>query len=343
MCVLLTIAISGCSASQATLPRGAQGLAPQVIDVGFAGGETGAISVVALDGHGAGAPRKKSVSGSCPLNVTQGGRVAPNGICSPPCDISASSTKIAAGDVVSLSSIGCSNWSIKGRGTLTSLVGSDVTMLTTSASYGDVAVTLSGVGFLPVTCIIQVVLVPSAPFTLATHQEIPDDPDGPGHGPTPNFGVPQDQACPNGFELAFSNGSAGNPAGGAYCGVSVYQSELASLATINDVKFSTAHYWNRHLACYLHQTYTSSQWNQNVLGPDFQNRPQKPALGTSIEYTGAYNVTDGAGVSTQWAYRIYYLTYIPLGGVLTYNVYDVNTSFLVPRRVDCPKPYPNYP
>ena len=76
---------------------------------------------------------------------------------------------------------------------------------------------------------------PAPPY--ATHTENPDDPDGPGHGPLPNLAVNFQNACPNGYVLAFSNGNGGNPNGGAYCGedtsLTYQQILVANLIDIN--------------------------------------------------------------------------------------------------------------
>lgn len=186
---------------------------------------------------------------------------------------------------------------------------------------------------------------PAPSYNYATNPETPDDPDGPGHGPQPDMTLPESQACPDGYSLAYSNGDGGNPVGGPYCGVE-YKGDpsiVASMFSVNTVIFSTGHYWNRHLACYVHTTYSSSQWNAQIKA-DFQPRPNPPTTINSVEFTGQSppTVTDDAGVSTQWGYRVNLLaseTALPIG----LYIYNVGTSFLVPRRVDCPKPYPAYP
>jgi hypothetical protein len=180
-----------------------------------------------------------------------------------------------------------------------------------------------------------------APPPYATYPEIPDDPDGPGHGPLPNLNLPEDLACPDGWSLAYSNGSGGNPVGGAYCGA-IASADVVGTYTVSTITYQTSHYWNRHLACYVHNAYTSAGWNLGLIGPDFQGRPNKPVSAQSVEFTGLTPITDNSGVSTQWAYRISLIGSMSTG-LVTANAYNVGTSFLKPRRVDCPKPYPNYP
>ena len=186
---------------------------------------------------------------------------------------------------------------------------------------------------------------------LATNTENPDDPDGPGHGPSPNLSLvvrDPDNACPQGYALAYSNGDGGNPVGGAYCGVEIIPNAAQVLAMSLDfamMVYETSHYWNRHLACYVHLNYTSTNWNENVIYPDFipqtSNYPTTP--GVSKAYTGASTVTDDNGVSTEFGYRVALTSSNPVFPGVTFLTYSVGTSYLVPRRDDCPKPYPNYP
>jgi hypothetical protein len=183
----------------------------------------------------------------------------------------------------------------------------------------------------------------SAPV-YASNPEVPDDPDGPGHGPQPDLSVPFDQACPNGWSLAFSDGSGGNPIGGAYCGVDLSgePTQEASLVVIGAVRFRVEHYWNRHLACYVHQNYTSDRWNRDLIGPDFQSQVVKPVTTTSIHYIGSGTVVDSSGSSSGWGYRASLVGAVTTP-LVTVNTFQVGTSYLVPQRNDCPKPYPNYP
>jgi hypothetical protein len=189
----------------------------------------------------------------------------------------------------------------------------------------------------------------ATPIPLATNTENPDDPDGPGHGPLPNqsFIVSDpDDACAQGYALAFSNGNS-NPVGGAYCGVETIPNaaQVALSFDVAQVVYETIHYWNRHLACYVHLNYTSTNWNGNVIYPDFypqtNNYPTTP--GVSKAYTGANMVTDDNGVSTKFGYRVALVSSTPVFPGVTFLTYNVGTSYLVPRRDDCPKPYPNYP
>jgi hypothetical protein len=184
---------------------------------------------------------------------------------------------------------------------------------------------------------------------LATNTENPDDPDGPGHGPLPDQSlviIDPDNACAQGYALAFSNGNS-NPVGGAYCGVETIPNaaQVALSFDVAQVVYQTSHYWNRHLACYVHLNYTSTDWNENVIYPDFEpqvnNYPTTP--GVSKAYTGANMVTDDNGVSTKFGYRVALASSTPVFPGVTFLTYNVGTSYLVPRRDDCPKPYPNYP
>ena len=158
--------------------------------------------------------------------------------------------------------------------------------------------------------------------------------------------LPESQACPNGYSLSYSNGDGGNPAGGAYCGLEPFvgdPGQVASLSEVNLLTFSTSHYWNRHLGCYVHNTYASQQWNDQIF-LDFLPHPDKPTvLKISTEYTGLIppTVMDTIGVPTQWAYRVALIESTP-GVLVTTNLYNVGTSFLTPRRIDCPKS-PTYP
>ncbi len=187
---------------------------------------------------------------------------------------------------------------------------------------------------------------PPPSYTYANNPEVPDDPDGPGHGPQPDMTLPESQACPNGYSLSYSNGDGGNPAGGAYCGLEPFvgdPGQVASLSEVNLLTFSTSHYWNRHLGCYVHNTYASQQWNDQIF-LDFLPHPDKPTvLKISTEYTGLIppTVMDTIGVPTQWAYRVALIESTP-GVLVTTNLYNVGTSFLTPRRIDCPKS-PTYP
>jgi hypothetical protein len=189
---------------------------------------------------------------------------------------------------------------------------------------------------------------PSSPPTpspvYANYPETPDDADGPGHGPQPNLGLPLDQACPSGWSLSFSNGNGGNPIGGAYCGVdfSGDPSTIAMSFSVDLVRYATDHYWNRHLACYVYQSFTSNRWNTQLIGPDFLQRAVKPTSRASIAYVGASMIIDNAGTSTEFGYRVALFTKLTIPA-LTVDTYNVGTSYLVPRRLDCPKPYPNYP
>ncbi|MGH3573630.1 MAG: hypothetical protein ACRDUW_17705 [Pseudonocardiaceae bacterium] len=153
-----------------------------------------------------------------------------------------------------------------------------------------------------------------------------------------------DDSCPDGYVLAFSNGDGGNPVGGAYCGADTAvttSSQVASLIEYGGVFYGTAHYWNRHLACYVHEYYTSTYWNSQVIGPDFQGQAVKPVSAKSIAYTGAREVSTNTGAS-QFGYRANFTGEINTP-VFDGTFYYVGTSYLIPRRLDCPKPYPDYP
>jgi hypothetical protein len=191
-------------------------------------------------------------------------------------------------------------------------------------------------------CLVAQTCVP-----LATQTEDPDDPDGPGHGPLPDLSLGVDNACPNGYALAYSNGDGGNPVGGAYCGVEIIPTaaQVASLYDVSNVIYQTSHYWNRHLACYVHNNYTSASWNENVIYPDFEpqvnNYPTTP--GVAKDYVGANTVTENTGAQSQFGYHVALVSNVPVFPGVNYLTYSVGTSYLVPRRIDCPKPYPNYP
>ena len=112
--------------------------------------------------------------------------------------------------------------------------------------------------------------------------------------------------------------------------------------SVDLVRYATEHYWNRHLACYVYQSFTSNRWNTQLIGPDFLHRAVKPTSLSSIAYVGASTIIDNTGTSTEFGYRVALFKKLTIPA-LTVDTYNVGTSYLVPRRIDCPKPYPNYP
>jgi hypothetical protein len=120
------------------------------------------------------------------------------------------------------------------------------------------------------------------PIPYATEPEVPDSPDGPGHGPAPDMSLPQDSACPGGYFLAFESGS-GPYGGGVYCAVdfssvpdSAQVAQVFWLDSVDVIHFADQHFWNRHLACYVHNVYTRVGIESQVFYPDFEARSNKP-------------------------------------------------------------------
>jgi len=188
---------------------------------------------------------------------------------------------------------------------------------------------------------------PPTPPPFASSTEVPDSPDGPGHGPRPssfalNTGS-EDAACPRGYFLAFEEGS-GTYGGGVYCAVDFTTTAplIGQLFTfsVDNVYFADQHFWNRHLACHLHNTYTRTSFEQKVLLPDFESKPKPTQIDIGISYYVQTHEDSGALSTVEYHAAYRGSTVI---GIVTYNDYNVGTAFFTPRRPNCPRPYPNYP
>jgi hypothetical protein len=157
------------------------------------------------------------------------------------------------------------------------------------------------------------------------------DPDA---SPVPDLTQPESSACPVGWSLDFTS-TMGKPD----CEVDNTLDPTVGIALwdldmFDFISYDDAHYWNRHLACYIGNKFTNFQFD-TMVGVDFTAQAiatnNIPPYRQSKEYTGVSPIVDNNGVPTQYSYRVALVNVTTVA-----RFYNVGTAFLTPRRKNCP-------